>query len=586
MLHRARCAWLALPFALLFVLLTAGACGSRAEPRPLVAGEDHCDFCRMTITDPHHGGTLRTATGRWLTFDAVECLVGYVAANPAESKQDVWVADFESGTMVEATRALFILGGTVHSPMGRQLTSFAPTTSAGALQARYGGELLTWEQVLARGLAVPERAPADARAPTVDTVAPDGTHGAHTAHTARAAVDSGATVVTAASGTPLSDAIARAAPGARISVRAGVYREPTIRIDRPLTLIGEAGAILDGAGTHSIVLVAADDVTVRGFTLRNTGPGQSDDRAGIAAQDVAGCTIADNRFEATFFAIHLAQVRDCVVRGNVMRGPARIQTESGNGVHVWSSERVQVVGNDIRGHRDGIYFEFVTHSRVIGNQTEQSARYGMHFMFSDDCLYRDNIFRNNGNGVAVMYSHRVAMLGNRFEHNWGGAAYGLLLKDINDSRIERNLFRANSVGLYLEGANRNQVVGNTFRENGWALKSLANAEGNRYEGNVFESNTFDVGTNSRSNVSEFRGNYWDRYRGFDLDRDGVGDVPFSPVRLFALVVEQSPPTIILLHSLLVDLLDLAERVIPALTPETLQDDHPLMQRPRPLATDG
>jgi nitrous oxidase accessory protein len=87
-----------------------------------------------------------------------------------------------------------------------------------------------------------------------------------------------------------------------------------------------------------------------------------------------------------------------------------------------------------------------------------------------------------------------------------------------------------------------------------------------YERNIFESNAFDVGTNSRSNVSTFAENYWDRYRGYDLDRDGIGDVPHAPVRLFALVVEQTPATLILLRSLLVDLLDLAERVIPALTP--------------------
>ncbi len=175
--------------------------------------------------------------------------------------------------------------------------------------------------------------------------------------------------------------------------------------------------------------------------------------------------------------------------------------------------------------------------------------------------------------------NRVEMVHNRFEHNWGSAAYGLLLKDINDSRIEENEFRSNSVGLYLEGANRNVVLRNSFDGNGWALKTLANATGNMFEGNIFTRNAFDVGTNSRENVSRFRENYWDRYRGYDLDRNGVGDVPFAPVRLFSLVVEQSPPTLVLLRSLLVDLLDLAERVIPTLTPETLLDERPLMKRP-------
>ena len=377
-----------------------------------------------------------------------------------------------------------------------------------------------------------------------------------------------------------TDALQQAAPGTRIVVRAGVYAEPTIRVTRPgITLEGDSGAVIDGGGTHTILEVAADDVTVRGFTVRNTGPSQSEERAGIFVHDVGGCRIERNRLNQTLFAIYLAKVHDCVVADNVVRGHESAQTVSGNGVHIWSSERVQVLRNDVLGHRDGIYFEFVKRGRVIGNRSQRSARYGMHFMFSDDCHYEDNLYRDNSNGVAVMYSNRVEMVHNRFEHNWGSAAYGLLLKDINDSRIEENEFRSNSVGLYLEGANRNVVLRNSFDGNGWALKTLANATGNMFEGNIFTRNAFDVGTNSRENVSRFRENYWDRYRGYDLDRNGVGDVPFAPVRLFSLVVEQSPPTLVLLRSLLVDLLDLAERVIPTLTPETLLDERPLMKRP-------
>ena len=375
----------------------------------------------------------------------------------------------------------------------------------------------------------------------------------------------------------------RLAPsGGRVIVRRGVYREPTITIDRPLTLQGDTGAVLDGAGTHTILVVAADDVTVRGLTIRNTGPSQSDERAGIRVQDARRCRIENNRLVQTLFAVYLSKVSDCVVTGNVVHGAETTQSVSGNGIHIWSSERVEVSHNQVSGHRDGIYFEFVKSGYVHHNSSQQSARYGMHFMFSDDCRYEDNLFRENGNGVAVMYSKRVVMTGNRFEHNWGSAAYGLLLKDINDSRITGNDFTKNSIGLYLEDSNRNLVRANAFRENGWALKVMANAQGNTFEHNTFELNTFDVATNSRSNFSTFSENYWERYRGYDLDRNGIGDVPHAPVRLFALVVEQSPPTIILLRSLLVDLLDLAERVLPTLTPATLLDQRPLMKRP-PLA---
>jgi nitrous oxidase accessory protein len=203
-------------------------------------------------------------------------------------------------------------------------------------------------------------------------------------------------------------------------------------------------------------------------------------------------------------------------------------------------------------------------------------------MFSDSCRYEDNTFRANESGVAVMYSKRVHITGNTFERNRGSAAYGLLLKEITDSEVRGNRFIENSIALHMEGASRNAVVDNDFVRNGWAVRVLADAQENVLRGNAFAGNVFDVGTNSRRNYSTFTGNWWDRYAGYDLDHDGRGDVSHAPVRLFALLVEQSPAALVLTRSLLVDLLDIAERVVPALTPETLRDAAPLMHAPRKL----
>lgn len=377
----------------------------------------------------------------------------------------------------------------------------------------------------------------------------------------------------------LTAALDQAKPGDRIIVRQGVYREPTLVVRHSVTISGDTGAVLDGEGTHALLVVEADDVTIRGLTFRNTGMSQVEDRAALLVREARGCRIEGNTVRDGFFGIYLQRVKDCVVSGNDLLGNAGRQTLGGNGIHVWQSDSVLVTDNVVRGHRDGIYFEFVTRGDVRRNTSASNQRYGLHFMFSDDCVYEANVFRENESGVAVMYTRRVRMHANRFERNWGAAAYGLLLKDITDSEIRDNRFAENTVGLYLEGANRNLVTGNTFASNGWGLRILANAEANQVTDNTFIGNSFDVGTNSRQNFSTFSGNYWDRYRGYDLDRDGFGDVPHAPVRLFALVVEQTPPALILLRSPVVDLLDFAERVMPMLTPQTLLDARPRMRAP-------
>jgi nitrous oxidase accessory protein len=390
------------------------------------------------------------------------------------------------------------------------------------------------------------------------------------------------TVVVAPGGVRLTEAVQRVARHGVVIVERGVYREPTVIVRQPLTLEGRPGAVLDGEGVRELLVVGADSVTVRGLTLRNTGTSQATDRAALRVVESAGCLIESNTFENTLFGIYLQKASACLVRRNRLTGMAGSQTVTGNGLHSWASRDIVFEDNRITGHRDGIYFEFTVNGVARGNVSEGSRRYGLHFMFSDSCRYEHNTFRDNESGVAVMYSKRVHITDNRFERSRGSAAYGLLLKEISDSEIRGNQFVENSVALHLEGSNRNDVRDNDFVRNGWAMRVLADAQDNTISGNAFSGNVFDVGTNSRRNYSTFLGNWFDRYRGYDLDRNGRGDVPHAPVRLFALLVEQAPAAMVLVRSLLVDLLDVAERVMPTLTPETLQDASPLMHAPRRL----
>ncbi|HSK17695.1 MAG TPA: nitrous oxide reductase family maturation protein NosD [Longimicrobiales bacterium] len=376
----------------------------------------------------------------------------------------------------------------------------------------------------------------------------------------------------------IGDAVTAAQPHDVILVRRGVYREPTILIARPLTLQGEAGSVIDGEGQRQLVRVEADSVTIRGLTLRNVGTSYMEDRAAITVEDASHCVIEGNRIENAFFGIYLANVGWCRIEDNVLVARTTRETAAGNGIHLWYSKQVLIRGNDVRGHRDGIYFEFVEDSRVERNHAEGNLRYGLHFMFSDRCEYRDNVFRANHAGIAVMYTRNVVMEDNRFEDNRGPAAFGLLLKDITDSRVARNRFTRNTVGIMAEGMNRTELEHNVFSANGWAIKLMANSEDNTFFANDFHGNAFDVSTNSRQNFSTFRNNWWDRYGGYDLDRDGYGDVPFRPVRLFSLIVERNAPSLVLLRSLFVTLLDAAERVAPVLTPATLVDERPRMTR--------
>jgi nitrous oxidase accessory protein len=198
-------------------------------------------------------------------------------------------------------------------------------------------------------------------------------------------------------------------------------------------------------------------------------------------------------------------------------------------------------------------------------------------MFSHNDTYKNNVFSNNGSGVSVMFSHGVNMLGNTFGRNQGGSAYGILMKEITDSRAEANHFSNNTCGIYMEGTTRIMVTGNTFDGNGWAMKIQASCSDNTITRNNFKGNTFDVATNGSLVLSRFSNNYWDKYEGYDLNRDGTGDVPYRPVSMYSMIAEKNPTTMMLFRSFIVSLLDKTEKVIPGMTPADLKDDSPMMK---------
>jgi len=364
--------------------------------------------------------------------------------------------------------------------------------------------------------------------------------------------------------------------GDSILVQSGTYHEGNIIIKKSLTVIGINYPILDGGNKTEIVSIKANHVVFSGFKIQHTGNGTLDDPAGIKIYDSKYITIKNNVLEDTFFGIYVQYGIGCIIKDNILRAYGTEEQEIGNGIHCWKSDSLQILRNHISGHRDGIYFEFVTNSIIIENFSEKNLRYGLHFMFSNNDTYISNHFKNNGAGVAVMYTNHVLMMNNRFEENWGDAAYGLLLKEISDSHISGNTFERNTVGILMEGTSRIGAQKNNFINNGWAMKIQASCMDIRFTKNNFICNTFDVATNGSLVLNSFNGNFWDKYEGYDINRDKIGDIPYRPISMFSMIVETTPPAMMLFRSIMVSLLDKTEKLLPSLTPENLKDNSPLM----------
>lgn len=371
--------------------------------------------------------------------------------------------------------------------------------------------------------------------------------------------------------------MSQASEGDTILVKKGIYKEANIKINKSITLIGEDMPLIDGEEKGEIITIGTDNVTIDGFKIINVGVSYTTDYAAVRVVNSEGFTIQNLELEKLFFGIYLQKSNNGKVLNNKVKGEAVTEFNSGNAIHLWYCKNVEVTGNDVQNVRDGIYLEFSDDITIDNNFSKNNVRYGLHFMFSNNNSVINNVFESNGAGIALMFSKFMEVENNVIKKNWGTAAYGLLLKEVNDVNLKNNLFLENTVGITVEGSNRLEYSNNDFTSNGYAIRVKGACYENNFFDNNFRYNSFDISYNGRINSNKFDNNYWSNYTGYDLDKNGIGDVPYRPVKLFTYIVNRTPETIILLRSLFIDIIDFSEKVSPVFTPDDLMDENPRMK---------
>ena len=109
-----------IPLSLLSLFIVL-ACSN--EPQPINYGHDACSFCEMTIVSQNFSAQAVSTKGKQFKYDSVECLVHHLGQEETKMER-VWVADYQHpGTMIEASKAHFIINDSLNSPMGAYLAA-------------------------------------------------------------------------------------------------------------------------------------------------------------------------------------------------------------------------------------------------------------------------------------------------------------------------------------------------------------------------------------------------------------------------------------------------------------------------------
>lgn len=382
-------------------------------------------------------------------------------------------------------------------------------------------------------------------------------------------------------GQPLQPVVEAALSGDTIRLAAGRHAGP-VRIDRPLALVGEPGAVLVGTGRGSVVTVAADDVRIEGLEI--TGSGRdlpAMDSAVLVTRQARRARVHGNRLVGNLFGVYLHGAAGSVVEGNEIVGRSDLRlSEAGNGVSIWNAPGAKVIDNTIRNGRDGIFVKTSRDNTFAGNRFSD-LRFAIHYMYTHDSRIVGNRSRGNHVGWAIMYSDRLEI---RDNVSVDDRDHGLLLHSTNLSEVVGNVVRrGREKCAFVYNATRNELRGNWFEGCPIGIHFTGGSADNTMSGNAFVANRTQVkyvGTRFIDWAEGGRGNYWSDNPAFDLDGDGIADRPYRPNDVMDEVLWTLPAAKALLNSPAVQMVRWAQARFPALYPGGVFDSAPLMRPPR------
>lgn len=382
----------------------------------------------------------------------------------------------------------------------------------------------------------------------------------------------------------LQELIAAAPPGATLQVSAGVYYGP-VMIDKPITLIGDKQAVLDGRGQGTVVHITAPDVTLKGFVLTNSGRSLAHEHSAVLVE-APRATIAENELSDVLFGIYLKNAPGSVVRRNKITGLSVPEAERGDAIRLWYSSDVTIEGNETYNTRDAIVW--YSHTVLMRANRFEGGRYGIHLMYASETFIEENLLLKNFVGVYAMYSQGVTVRRNLFMGHRGPSGYGIGLKDVDDAQIEENVIADNSVGVFIDNSPSSLETSvlfqkNLFAYNETAVTMLPSVRGDVFTENSFVENLEQVGIAGGGQLQgnfwswDGHGNYWSDYLGYDENGDGVGDFAYRAERLFENLMDRQPQLRLFLYSPSVQAIDFAAQALPIVKPQPkLTDPHPLM----------
>jgi len=348
----------------------------------------------------------------------------------------------------------------------------------------------------------------------------------------------------------IQQAVNSASNGDTIQVSPGLYREHVVVPEtiNELHILGNpanpATTIVDGTSNGTVFRLDADQVTVKGFTVRNAGNGNSaiSSMRDLSTNDYH--VISNNIIEKNQYAIFLGSSNGNTVTNNTLidNSITGINLEdsdnniishntiqqSAYGIKLISSTGNNINNNAISATSYGIHISVTSPTNTLSFNNVRGQTAGI-FINSDYNTAHHNVLTESSYGIWI-YNCKYAQI---YYNNITHSSYGIRIQwsttvtasfhSINNNKVLRNEY---GWGIEAVNSNNNTFTGNWLQENTWGI-SLSSSAFNTLYHNNFINNSVQATTDAENTWDKNgHGNHWSNYGGLDSNGNGIGDSPY------------------------------------------------------------
>ncbi len=321
--------------------------------------------------------------------------------------------------------------------------------------------------------------------------------------------------------------------GSKLELPKGVFKG-NIVINKPLMIVGKGDdTLIRGDGNSTVVKIRSSNVILKNLTIENSGKEHERIDAGISIKNSDFCTIENCKIKNCLFGIDLQNVHHSKIIGNFITSKPFPLGIRGDGIRLWYSNDNILKNNHLYKSRD--FVVWYSHGNLIEGNIGEYGRYSLHFMYAGRNIVKNNVYKHNSVGIFFMYSKDTIAEGNTIMSSIGTTGMGIGLKDASNFIIKNNTVLYCAKGFYIDRSpfdptSKNYIVGNRILYNAIGMHFHSLSTNNIIRKNVFKGNIENVYDDSgriHSVMNKWEENYWDDYEGFDKNKDGIGDTPYT-----------------------------------------------------------